>query len=57
MKSGRNHPLGEEKNLNYLYRVTMAWLLENVGFVEPEGETIQILSCSKSVAPSRGLLI
>jgi hypothetical protein len=30
----------------------MAWLLKNVGVVEPEGETIQILSRSKSVAPS-----
>ena len=35
----------------------MAWLLENVGFVEPEGETMQILSRSKSVVPSRALLI
>jgi hypothetical protein len=32
-------------------------LLADVGFVELEGETIQILSCSKSVAPFRGLLI
>ena len=34
----------------------MACLLENVGFVEPDGETIQILSRSKSVAPCRALL-
>jgi hypothetical protein len=32
-------------------------VLENVGFVKLEGETLQILSRSKSVAPSRALLI
>jgi hypothetical protein len=35
----------------------MVGVLENVGFVEPEGETLQILSRSKSDAPSRALLI
>jgi hypothetical protein len=35
----------------------MAWLLKKAGVVEAEGEIIQILSRSKSVAPSRALLI
>jgi hypothetical protein len=43
--------------LIYLYNLMMAWLLENAEFVESEGETIQIPSCSKGVAPFRTLLI
>ena len=43
--------------LIYLYNLMMAGLLEGTEFVEPEGEAIQIPSCSKSVAPFRTLLI
>ena len=43
--------------LIYLYNLMMAWLLKNIGFVEPEGETIQILFRWKSGGLSLALLI
>jgi len=35
----------------------MAWVIQNTGIVEPEGETIQVFSSPKGVAPSRSLFI
>jgi hypothetical protein len=42
--------------LIYLCNKMMTWLLENVGHVESEGETIQIPSRSMRVVPFRALL-
>ena len=48
---------GVTVQLIYLYDYMPGCLLENVGFVEAEGESIQIPSRSKSITPFCALLI